>query len=229
MDLEDVQKAIDERWGSSEYSDEFNARPDAQRDAHHAVLHVTKALGKVAGELDDLDHAKHGDSRATLAARVGRLEKALADIVICAMRIGSRWPGRRIDLAEAVDRRIEEKFPKPTTAFVPASLTWRVLAEVSWERERQQKNWGRRELAHALAVEAKLSDYGLAGDAVCAKHDAFDGDKGDWVRILVAEVVRFTRAAASKDRLTARKFAVRIAAVATAIVESIDSGADGAQ
>lgn len=102
MDIKDVQKVAETRWGSSEYGPEYNARPDPQRDAHHATLHLTKSLGKIAGELDRLDH---GDASGS------GVMTALADIVICAARVASQWPDFKIDLEEAVQQRIESKFP----------------------------------------------------------------------------------------------------------------------
>lgn len=118
MNLKDVQDEINKRWGSSEYSAEYNARPDAQRDAHHATLHITKALGKLAGLLDDLDHAT-GDAVVPALLDNSRIEAALADIVICAARVASRWPDiEHIDIGEAVRRRIEAKFP-PTQIEAP--------------------------------------------------------------------------------------------------------------
>lgn len=102
MSLKELQDEIAKRWGSSEYSAEYNARPDPQRDAHHATLHITKSLGKLAGVLDDLDHGgASGDA----------LEGALADIVICAAQVANRWPERPINLEEIVRKRIAAKFP----------------------------------------------------------------------------------------------------------------------
>lgn len=92
------------RWGSSAYSEAYNARKDPQRDAHHALLHITKAVGKVASELDALDHGSPASAET--------VEKALADIVICATRVASVWPGGLKSIAVAVALRIAEKFPE---------------------------------------------------------------------------------------------------------------------
>lgn len=124
MDLKDVQKEIDARWGSSAYSAEFNARPDEQRDAHHATLHITKALGKVASALDDLDHGT--------GINVAEVRSALADIVICTGRVASRLPRHPIDLGEAVRSRIKAKFP-PNHASAEAIETGRPAREAQWE------------------------------------------------------------------------------------------------
>lgn len=114
MKLSELQDQIEQRWGSSEYSPQYNARPDAQRDAHHAALHITKALGKIAGELDDLDHEQPSDV-APAVLDVSAIENAIADIVICATRVASRWPGSKIDIGEVVRRRLEAKFPPQKT------------------------------------------------------------------------------------------------------------------
>lgn len=109
--LADIQRSINSRWGSSEYGPAFLDRTDPQRDAHHAALHIVKAAGKLAGALDDLDHARY----VMLTAAEVRVAaaNALADLVICAARVASQWPAHDgpIDLAEAVTRRIAEKFP----------------------------------------------------------------------------------------------------------------------
>ena len=113
MKIEDVQVDVDARWGSSAYGSAYLARRDPQRDAHHATLHITKALGKLAGALDDLDHA---DPDALMGiARTDVVAKALADIVICAARVASEWPGTGIELQDAVKNRLAEKFPPKET------------------------------------------------------------------------------------------------------------------
>jgi len=116
MNLSEMQKEIEKRWGSSEYSKEFNARPDAQRDAHHAAIHLMKALGKISSELDDLDHQQESDV-APAVLDVSNLENALADLIICAARVGSRWPGAKIDIDKAVQRRINTKFPPKRACY----------------------------------------------------------------------------------------------------------------
>lgn len=108
LTLAGLQREIAARWGSSEYGPAYLGRQDPQRDAHHALLHVTKASGKVAAALDYLDHAtdvyeetKRGEDPSAY----------LADLVICAARIAETWPGARIDLGAAVAARLAAKFP----------------------------------------------------------------------------------------------------------------------
>lgn len=105
MTLADVQREIQARWGSSTYGEDFLARKDPQRNAHHAHLHITKALGKIASMLDDLDHGSETDNTVAM-------ENALADVVICASRVASSWPTGALNLADAVLRRIIDKFPE---------------------------------------------------------------------------------------------------------------------
>jgi hypothetical protein len=69
-------------------------------DANHALVHMTKALGKVASVLNDAEH----EQRALLATEI---EKYLADIVICA----ARFAQDTIDLDAACILRLDEKFP----------------------------------------------------------------------------------------------------------------------
>lgn len=96
-------------WGAHEYGQPFRARTDPQRDAHHALLHVHKAGGKLAGLLDDLDH--NDEVVALGGLRDHDAGKYLADLLICALRVANTWPGGPIDLSAALERRLAEKFP----------------------------------------------------------------------------------------------------------------------
>lgn len=104
-------------WGAHTYTDAFNADSRHHRDAAHAVQHITKATGKLAGFLDCLDHDEPFERLA--------VEKALADVVICTMRTANRWPGGIIDLTSAIDDRLaakgigprhDERIPAPKPA-----------------------------------------------------------------------------------------------------------------
>jgi hypothetical protein len=98
-----------------------------------------------------------------------------------------------------------------------------VIADIEAERARQQAKWGEGEMWHALAVRGTAAEYGLpsAEAAEQEKRVAFDSGNGDWVRIITAEVCRFARAALLRNNEEARRYAVRIAAVACAIAESL--------
>lgn len=124
-DLAFMQGEIEKRWGSSEYGDAFLARQDPQRDAHHAALHIGKSLGKLFGMLDDVDH-RDADRAASMFEKHD-LDKILADIVICALRVGSRWPRNPINVAAAVKWRIDNKFPPQPASAPVAGLGNRAL------------------------------------------------------------------------------------------------------
>jgi hypothetical protein len=117
MTLEELQQEIARRWGSSEYGPAYLARQDPQRDAHHALLHVHKAGGKLAGTLDGLDHVVGEGLPGAVAASVAgpacadEAGRYLADLVICATRVAERWPGGAIDLQKAITERLAAKFP----------------------------------------------------------------------------------------------------------------------
>lgn len=103
LDLSALQFVVAARWGSSAYGRAYLARRDPQRDALHAFLHVTKAIGKLAGALDELDHA---DDVVREAARLRPdVANYVADIAICATRVADRWPSGRIDLLTPCDAR----------------------------------------------------------------------------------------------------------------------------
>jgi hypothetical protein len=128
-----LQAEIARRWGSSAYGPAYLARTDPQRDAHHAVLHVTKALGKIAGLLDELDHDTDGTT-AAFVAKHGLPGPYLADLVICAARIAERWPGGAINLGKAVAERLASKFP-PAADYWPemVDLPDDLVARLAWK------------------------------------------------------------------------------------------------
>jgi hypothetical protein len=99
MALSQIQKQLP--WGKF-YSEEFKLMNSPSKDFQHALWHVTKALGKLAGIIDDADHGDTSFPRADV-------EKYLADIVICAVRAASVNPSGSIDIGEAVVGRIESK------------------------------------------------------------------------------------------------------------------------
>lgn len=106
MDIKTLQTNLP--WGAHDYNEAFQARTDPQRDTQHALLHITKAAGKLADIVDWFDHTElvlsHGTGHRDAAG------KYLADLVICAMRIANTWPGGAIDLDAAINRRLTQKF-----------------------------------------------------------------------------------------------------------------------
>lgn len=88
------------------YSRDFRANPQTHKDFGHAVVHATKAIGRLASLVDDMDH----DMDVALTPSLQQnYEKYLADLVICAIRMANTFPGKMIDLEKAVVERIESK------------------------------------------------------------------------------------------------------------------------
>lgn len=95
MDIRDLQKAVNDRWTFQD------GNPcHGTSDATHALVHLTKALGKVAAAMNDAEHERR-------PIQPGEIDKYLADLVICAARCGYGL----VDLNAAVVARLAEKFP----------------------------------------------------------------------------------------------------------------------
>ena len=97
-------------WTPS-YSEDFRANPQSHKDFSHAVLHIAKAAGNLATVAEEWDHKRPAGQRpgTTLEAERAAATKALADLVICALRAANMLPGGTLDLAQAVIDRIETK------------------------------------------------------------------------------------------------------------------------
>lgn len=101
---------------SPNYSVDFRSNPQSHKDFTHAVLHIVKAAGNLAAVSEDWDHHRPGNTSDAFTVTVDAIDlarqkatKALADLVICAMRAASVLPGGSLDLAQAVVSRIETK------------------------------------------------------------------------------------------------------------------------
>lgn len=88
-------------WTSHSHRD-FRANPITHKDFGHALLHVHKAGGKLAELVDVAEHKGHDFNHADV-------EKYVADLVICAMRMANTCPNGAIDLQAAVERRLTAK------------------------------------------------------------------------------------------------------------------------
>lgn len=88
------------------YHRDFRASPMTHKDFGHALLHVHKAGGKLAAILDDAEHG--GFEWASLENRA-EVEKYVADLVICALRMATTCPDGQIDLQRAVESRLQAK------------------------------------------------------------------------------------------------------------------------
>ncbi len=96
MDITKLQTEINARWER-----QLHNPCHRSADPNHALVHMTKALGKVASALNDAEHEER-------PIRPSEAEKYLADLVICAARFASKTG---IDLDAACVARLAEKFP----------------------------------------------------------------------------------------------------------------------
>lgn len=76
------------------------------KDFGHALLHIHKAGGKLAAILDE---AEHGGFDWADPAKRAEVEKYVADMVICALRMATTCPDGQIDLQRAVESRLAAK------------------------------------------------------------------------------------------------------------------------
>jgi hypothetical protein len=84
------------------YHHDFRSSPMSHKDFGHALLHVQKAAGKLATVVND---AEHGGSDF----KPEDVDRYIADLVVCALRMANTCPGRTIDLQRVVEDRIENK------------------------------------------------------------------------------------------------------------------------
>ncbi len=91
---------------TSHYHRDFRSSPQTHKDFGHALLHVHKAGGKLATIIDDAEHAGYDWANPTQRATV---EKHVADLVICALRLANTCPDGVIDLQRAVEQRLLSK------------------------------------------------------------------------------------------------------------------------
>jgi len=95
MDLIDIQDEVNARWNL-----QLGNPCHRSADANHALIHLTKALGKVASAMNDAEHEQR-------SLQPEEVRKYLADLVICA----ARFANGLVDLDRAVIDRLAEKFP----------------------------------------------------------------------------------------------------------------------
>jgi hypothetical protein len=98
MDLKTLQHEVNASWAL-----QLNNPCHRSADANHALVHLTKAVGKLASALNDAEHEQRG-------TRADEVAKYLADLVICAARFGDGV----VDLDAACVSRLAEKFPAMT-------------------------------------------------------------------------------------------------------------------
>jgi hypothetical protein len=95
MEIKKLQTEVNERW-----SRQLDNPCHRSADPNHALVHMTKALGKLASAVNDAEHEKR-------PLRPDEVQKYLADLVICAARFGDNL----VDLDAACRLRLGEKFP----------------------------------------------------------------------------------------------------------------------
>lgn len=105
--IKELQEHLGRSWGMGTYSEEFKDCGLEHKNFEHALLHITKASGKLAAMVEAADHKD-----APLFPR-GKARKYVADLVICAIRMAKMVPGGEINLQEAVLERLEEKKDPP--------------------------------------------------------------------------------------------------------------------
>jgi hypothetical protein len=95
MHIAELQAEVNRRWAQ-----QLDNPCHRSADAQHALVHLTKALGKLASAVNDAEHEKR-------ALRPEEVEKYLADLVICSVRFAD---GLTV-LDDACVKRLAEKFP----------------------------------------------------------------------------------------------------------------------
>lgn len=105
----DIPTPITIRWlqarvgWTNKYGVCFEASPERHKHYRHAILHLIKALGKLAEVAEELDHG----SSSTVTTRDNG--KYLADLVVLTVRLAKEFPGGPIDLETALACRLAEK------------------------------------------------------------------------------------------------------------------------
>lgn len=83
------------------YSEQFEKEKSEHADMQHALIHIVKSAGIIAGMIDKADHGEQDAfHRMNLKART-------ADFVMCALRIANTAPGKPFDLEDAVLERMK--------------------------------------------------------------------------------------------------------------------------
>ncbi len=101
--LRELQTALP--W-TAHYHRDFRASPQTHKDFAHALLHIHKAGGKLATIIDE---AEHGGFDWADPSKRAEVEKFVADMVICALRMATTCPDGQIDLQRAVENRLVAK------------------------------------------------------------------------------------------------------------------------
>jgi hypothetical protein len=98
-----LAREVSETWRAEDYP------PAVQSDTaqfRHALLHATKALGKIAALADHADHDRLEDDEA-IGLRA-ELPKLLGDIIRCAAKMAEKAPGQPVVLWRAYTERADQ-------------------------------------------------------------------------------------------------------------------------
>lgn len=90
------------------YCRAFRETTLTHKDFQHALVHVFKAAGKLATACDEADHGRVESGFAP-----ENIDRFVADLVVCALRMAKTCPGREIDLEREVIDRIKTKNKQP--------------------------------------------------------------------------------------------------------------------
>jgi hypothetical protein len=100
--IQRLQDGLKKLWTNELYSERFNASLLTHKDFDHALKHVFKAAGRL---LEMTEEADHGGSMFEIPA----VEKYIADLVICAVRLANVAPNGPVDVETVVFDRIRRK------------------------------------------------------------------------------------------------------------------------
>jgi len=91
---------------TAHYHKDFRSSPMTHKDFQHGLLHIFKAGGKLASIINDAEHGGYAWENTSNRAEI---EKYVADMVICALRMANTCPDGVIDLQAAVETRLIAK------------------------------------------------------------------------------------------------------------------------
>ena len=98
MQIKDIQNQLP--W-TVPYSESYQEGAQSYSDMQHALIHIMKSAGILAGMIDKADHGEPVPFDAQI------IKDRTSDFVMCAMRIANRCPVGAFDLEKAVIERIE--------------------------------------------------------------------------------------------------------------------------
>ena len=102
--IQTLQRELPKLWTDDQYSVEFRNRVSDYKDFDHALKHIVKATGRLMMLAEDADHV---GSMKTLIT--GEVQRYVADLVICSVRLAITNPEGSFDLEKAIRDRIQEK------------------------------------------------------------------------------------------------------------------------